>query len=199
VHAGYARWRKPLLEAGIVLHEYRPAAPTPRSGATAARDRGKGDRSSGSGSGDAGARAAAPAGSVGSRPSVGSLGAGGSRGPRRAGSVGSSTSSLHAKTFSIDRSRVVIGSFNFDPRSLDLNTELGFVIDSAALASAVDEAYIRNVPLTAWQVTLTEAGELQWTGQVDGEPVRHDEEPDAGFWRRAGAAMIRLLPVDWML
>jgi putative cardiolipin synthase len=122
-----------------------------------------------------------------------------SRGARGAGSVGSSTSSLHAKTFSIDRSRVVIGSFNFDPRSLDLNTELGFVIDSAALASAVDEAYTRNVPLTAWQVTLTEAGELQWTGQVDGEPVRHDEEPGAGFWRRAGAAMIRLLPVDWML
>ena len=86
---------------------------------------------------------------------------------RSPGSVGSSTSSLHAKTFSIDRSRVVIGSFNFDPRSLDLNTELGFVVDSPTLAIAVDEAYSRNVPLTAW--------------------------------RRAGAAAIRLLPIDWLL
>ena len=94
---------------------------------------------------------------------------------------------------------MVIGSFNFDPRSLDLNTELGFVIDSAALATAVDEAYSRNVPLTAWEVTLTEDGELQWNGQVDGEIVRHDEEPGAGFWRRTGAAFIGLLPIDWML
>ena len=74
----------------------------------------------------------------------------------------------------------MIGSFNFDPRSLDLNTELGFVIDSPKLATAVDEAYSRNVPLTAWQVTLTEAGELQWTEQVDGKTVR----PRRGAGRR---------------
>jgi hypothetical protein len=29
--------------------------------------------------------------------------------------------------------------------------------------------------------------------------VRHDEEPEAGFWRRAGAGLIGLLPIDWML
>jgi putative cardiolipin synthase len=157
VHAGYARWRKPLLEAGVMLHEYKPAAPPPPSGG-----RGPGKRTG-------------------------------------IGSAGASTSSLHAKTFSIDRARVVIGSFNFDPRSLDLNTELGFVIESPALATAVDEAYTRNVPLTAWQVTLTEAGELQWTEQVDGKIVRYDEEPEAGIWRRVGAGLIGLLPVDWML
>jgi cardiolipin synthase C len=180
VHAGYARWRKPLLQAGVMLHEYKPAAPPPPSG-----DRGPAKRKGGSGSGDGG-----------SRSSVASVGSVGSRGALRAGA---STSSLHAKTFSIDRRRVVVGSFNFDPRSLDLNTELAFVIESAALASAVDEAYTRNVPLTAWQVTLTETGELQWTEQVDGKIVRYDEEPEAGFWRRAGAGLIGLLPVDWML
>ena len=46
------------------------------------------------------------------------------------GPLGSSGSSLHAKTFSADRSRLFVGSFNFDPRSRKLNTELGFVIDS---------------------------------------------------------------------
>lgn len=44
----------------------------------------------------------------------------------------------------------MIGSFNLHSRSLDLNTELGFIIDSAALAGAVHDAYSRNVPLIAW-------------------------------------------------
>ena len=35
----------------------------------------------------------------------------------------------------MDRTRVFIGSFNFDPRSAALNTELGFVIDSPDLAA----------------------------------------------------------------
>ncbi|HEX5021414.1 MAG TPA: phospholipase D-like domain-containing protein, partial [Candidatus Binatia bacterium] len=47
-------------------------------------------------------------------------------------------SSLHAKTFSVDRERVFIGSFHFDPRSAELNTELGFVIHSPALAKESD-------------------------------------------------------------
>lgn len=46
-------------------------------------------------------------------------------------------SSLHAKTFSVDRERVFIGSFHFDPRSAELNTELGFVIHSLALAKEI--------------------------------------------------------------
>jgi putative cardiolipin synthase len=50
------------------------------------------------------------------------------------GGSGSSASGLHAKTLSVDRARVVIGSFNFDLRSTKLNTEMGVVIDSPALA-----------------------------------------------------------------
>ena len=49
---------------------------------------------------------------------------------RRGLSGGSgSASSLHAKTFSVDGERVFIGSFNFDPRSAHLNTEMGFIIE----------------------------------------------------------------------
>jgi phosphatidylserine/phosphatidylglycerophosphate/cardiolipin synthase-like enzyme len=38
------------------------------------------------------------------------------------------------KTFAVDNERVFVGSFNIDPRSVNLNTELGFVIDSPTLA-----------------------------------------------------------------
>src|SRR5690606_40679097 len=41
------------------------------------------------------------------------------------GPFGSSGSSLHGKTFAVDGQRIFVGSFNFDPRSANLNTELG--------------------------------------------------------------------------
>ena len=44
--------------------------------------------------------------------------------PHDRGLTGNSGSSLHAKTFSVDENHVFIGSFNFDPRSAMLNTEM---------------------------------------------------------------------------
>src|SRR3546814_4262024 len=41
------------------------------------------------------------------------------------GIAGSSRASLHSKTLAIDEEQIFIGSFNFDPRSLLLNTEMG--------------------------------------------------------------------------
>jgi putative cardiolipin synthase len=39
------------------------------------------------------------------------------------GSMGISSSAVHAKTFSVDRTRIFVGSFNLDPRSARLNNE----------------------------------------------------------------------------
>ncbi len=38
---------------------------------------------------------------------------------------GSSAASLHAKLFVIGQKKLFIGSMNLDPRSVDLNTEIG--------------------------------------------------------------------------
>src|SRR6185295_7292830 len=60
-------------------------------------------------------------------------------------SLGSSSSSaLHAKVFAVDRSRIFVGSFNFDLRSAKLNTEMGVVVESARLASSLAEALDRD-------------------------------------------------------
>ncbi len=50
-----------------------------------------------------------------------------------------STAGLHAKTFAVDQRRMFVGSFNFDPRSAKLNTEMGLVIDSAVAGRAAVE------------------------------------------------------------
>jgi putative cardiolipin synthase len=122
-------------------------------------------------------------------------------GARRAltGSSGSSRSSLHAKTFAIDRSRVFVGSFNFDPRSAQLNTEMGFVMDSPALAQAIADAFAESVPHRAYNVRLRDARRLEWIESRDGRDVAYDREPGAGFGLRLAVAAMSVLPIEWLL
>jgi len=129
-------------------------------------------------------------GSSGSRKRVGWIGRSGS---------GSSASSLHAKTFAVDRSRVFVGSFNFDPRSARLNTEMGFVIDSTALADALARRFADEVPASAYQVGLGDTGELHWIDRHDGVEVVREEEPGTGVWRRFTVAVLSVLPIEWLL
>ncbi len=149
VHAGYAKRRRALLEAGVELYEMKPHATI-----VEARDRGL---------------------------------------------PGSSGASLHAKTFSVDHARVFVGSFNVDPRSARLNTEMGLVIDSPALAEQIADALGRVVPQAAYQLRLGEGGGLQWV-EREGDAVRvHDEEPGASVWRRLMVAVLAVLPIEWLL
>ncbi|MGF6525581.1 putative cardiolipin synthase [Variovorax sp. PvP013] len=131
----------------------------------------------------------------GGTPEGGNGGSGGS-GP---GAFGSSDSSLHAKTFSVDRERVFIGSFNFDPRSAHLNTELGFVIDSPVLAAGVEDAFTRHIPQQSYEVKLDAQGRLYWLEPTPEGTVRHDTEPGTTWWQRAGVGLLSLLPIEWLL
>jgi cardiolipin synthase C len=115
------------------------------------------------------------------------------------GRFGSSGASLHAKTFLVDRSRIFIGSFNIDPRSAKLNTEMGFVIDSTAVAQAIAAAPVERLPFTTYEVRLAESGELYWIERRGGESVRHDTEPGTSAWQRARVWLLSLLPVEWLL
>lgn len=117
----------------------------------------------------------------------------------RSGVFGSSGSSLHAKTFAIDGERVFVGSMNFDPRSAHLNTELGFIVDSPAMAQAVAQAFDREVPATAYAVRLDERGELVWIERRDGQEVRHTREPGSSLGSRAWIGLLSVLPIEWLL
>jgi len=151
VHAGYAKHREPLLEAGVKLYELKRLAPRPAG-----------------------------------EPEVALRGS-------------SSATSLHAKTFSVDRSRLFVGSFNFDPRSARLNTEIGFVIDSPAMAGQLDDAFARRIPASAYQVQLGKDGRLFWTEQRGGQTIFYDTEPGASLWQRFAVWFLSLLPIDSLL
>jgi putative cardiolipin synthase len=134
-----------------------------------------------------------PHAAAGQRQATDSGGSGASRMP------GSSGSSLHTKAFTVDGERVFIGSFNFDPRSATLNTEMGLVIDSPTLAHSMAEALGPRLAANAYRVRLSDRGQLQWIETVDGREVVHDEEPGTTIWRRLGVSMLSLLPIEWLL
>lgn len=117
----------------------------------------------------------------------------------RSGRGGSSSASLHAKTIGVDGSSIFVGSFNLDPRSIALNTEMGFVIDSAVLAQELESRLTRSMPSEAYEVKLKPDGKLVWPERRKGEVVRHETEPGTSIWKRAGVRILSWLPIDWLL
>ena len=161
VHAGYAQYRRALLQSGVVLYEkQRLTAPIDK------------DQSS----------------------------------PKRVPRLhllGSSGSSLHAKTLAIDSERAFVGSFNFDPRSALLNTELGFVIDSPPLARQIERAFDAEVPQRAYTLALSANGEIEWRSSNAAaaglRPTVQTTEPGSHWWSRLGLKILSWLPIEWLL
>ena len=60
---------------------------------------------------------------------------------------------IHAKSFVIDDRIAWIGSFNLDPRSVHLNTEVGLVIWDANVARAIKDDILRDAaPRNSWTI-----------------------------------------------
>ena len=52
---------------------------------------------------------------------------------------------IHSKTYVIDQEKVMVGSFNLDPRSANLNTEVGLIIYDNNVALAIEESIRRDM------------------------------------------------------
>jgi cardiolipin synthase C len=111
--------------------------------------------------------------------------------------AGKSRAALHAKCLVFDRQSVFIGSFNLDPRSTALNTEIGVMIDSPEIAQQVGALMDEGVaPGSSFHVTLDENNDLVWTAQINGEEVEYDKDPGTSFWRRFMVGVIGMLPIE---
>lgn len=120
--------------------------------------------------------------------------------PHDHGLTGNSGSSLHAKTFSVDNQKLFIGSFNFDPRSAVLNTEMGLVIEHPILATKVHERFMDSIRDRAWKLRLDKWGRVNWI-EYAGEPgeIVHKHEPRTRFIQRLLVRLVWRLPVEWLL
>ena len=155
VHAGYERYRLPMLEAGVRLYEMKPAA------IDQARVKDNDSR------------------------------------------LGSSRASLHAKTYLFDRRAVFIGSLNLDPRSVQLNTEIGVVCVNEQLASTMASQLGGALDRVAWRVERVVRADgksqLIWIETTASGVLQHQDEPEVSAWRRFGVWFLGLLPIESQL
>ncbi|MBN7831949.1 phospholipase D family protein [Stenotrophomonas maltophilia] len=115
-----------------------------------------------------------------------------------AGMFGSSGASLHTKAFVVDDRRGFVGSFNLDPRSAYLNTEMGVLFDDPVLGAQLRDEYLRLAdPRHSWWLALDDRG-LRW---LEREPPPHwvEAEPGASLGKRWTARAISWLPVESQL
>ncbi len=89
---------------------------------------------------------------------------------------------IHAKSMVIDGEKAFIGSFNFDPRSENLNTEAGVFIENHKLAEQL-EASIEDDMLP----------ENSWNVRLDG----HNH--NSSIFKRTKILLLELIPMDAIL
>jgi len=106
-----------------------------------------------------------------------------------------SKTTLHTKAFIVDRREIFIGSFNFDPRSANINTELGVIIQSPELAVQATTLLLAALDENTFEVFLNDKGKLRWRGHENGEEVILKKEPQTTWSKRFAAGFFRLIPM----
>ena len=101
---------------------------------------------------------------------------------------------LHTKAYIVDDKEVFIGSFNFDPRSAELNTELGVLIRDPELALVYSVLIDEALGDQTFEVFLNDEGKLRWRGYRNGEEVIYDKEPETTWGQRTKAWFARIIP-----
>jgi putative cardiolipin synthase len=89
---------------------------------------------------------------------------------------------IHAKTMVIDSQTLFIGTFNLDPRSANLNTEIGVLIHNPQLAAQVEQ-----------QIQTDMQPENSWNAKTD------SPDTEAPWLKRTQVFFLSFLPIEPLL
>jgi putative cardiolipin synthase len=103
---------------------------------------------------------------------------------------------LHSKVAAVDREKIFVGSFNLDPRSLYINTEMGIALVSDEFAGSVAVSIGDSLQRQAYSLRLSRTGGVRWKYVTrDGERITR-KEPHTTIWRRTLTRLMSLLPIE---
>lgn len=113
---------------------------------------------------------------------------------------GESRSGLHAKAFTIDNRYMFVGSFNWDPRSVNINTEMGILIDSREFTERAVAQMQDVLEEETYAVKLEEDDRISWTEtDADGTRRIYYSEPTGSGWDHFMAGVYAILPIGSQL
>jgi len=101
---------------------------------------------------------------------------------------------LHTKGIIIDQRYTFVGSLNLDPRSIDINTEMGVMIDSRDLGTLLGENSSKRIANIAYKLQLDDKNKISWHATIDGKEVVETKEPLTTGWRRFQAWFMKIAP-----
>ena len=101
---------------------------------------------------------------------------------------------LHTKGILIDGERIFVGSLNLDRRSIDINTEMGLLIESPELGETLRNNVIQRMPKIAYRLQLDEKNKITWHATIAGQEVVGTTDPQTSAWRRFTAWFLKIAP-----
>jgi putative cardiolipin synthase len=101
---------------------------------------------------------------------------------------------MHTKAMIFDRERLFVGSLNLDPRSIEINSEMGMVITSAEMVGDLADQLFESLGDWTYRVKLNEDGHLRWHATIDGVKVVETSEPLASWVRKFNAWFLKIGP-----
>jgi putative cardiolipin synthase len=114
--------------------------------------------------------------------------------PQDSDAPGYDSVTLHVKALMVDRRHTFVGSLNLDPRSIDINTEMGILIENEEMTGGMTGRFLDALPSFAYRVTENEKGKLRWTSVINGQQVVESKEPQTSRWLRFKAYLMRIFP-----
>jgi len=100
---------------------------------------------------------------------------------------------LHAKALIIDHDKVFVGSANLDPRSLRINTEMGFLVVSDQFNQKLRRALEDDFSAAnAWRLKLQEDGSVYWV--ADDQTL--ESQPATSFMQRIEDWFFSHMPIE---
>ena len=110
--------------------------------------------------------------------------------------VPSDSLTLHTKAAVVDRETLFVGSLNLDPRSIDINSEMGLFLYAPEAARDFAEDLEADLPPFTYRVVLDERNRVTWHYEGGDEVEIKTTEPDADGWRAVKADWFRVLPLE---
>ncbi|MCA0993952.1 phospholipase D family protein [Alloyangia pacifica] len=114
--------------------------------------------------------------------------------------LGLSRSALHAKAFVLDEQKLFIGSFNWDPRSVRINSEMGILVESPRLATQAARNFKAMLPEAAFHLRRDDRGGIDWLEHDEGNRWRlYRSAPVLSRTRALTVPILAVLPIGGQL